>query len=240
MYSNVAQNLTEIIKYEEVSTLDMMLTKAVDHSLITVDAFNLYLGAKLELYLYESVSESELKRVHKEVHEQANVELNTSFKLPRYTSYLKRLKRCAHCNALYFDLSSKNKTVTCNRNIAFDCDNKIMQRHGVILTECYREYSKARRRISSDNRSVARHREVSIESFASVMDENGNIVSNGKRRPQDESIYIPIFDSVKGIFDDTWSVKKSQKYHELDEYTRNAVKPSEVITYHISELNRES
>lgn len=237
MTDTMTQSTTVRNNDEEVTTKSALLNAAIDNELITLEAFNLYVGARLQEYLYESISEIDLKTLYKDVHTQANEELKTAFKIPRYKMYTNRLKRCAHCNDLYFDLSVRNQTTCCNKKIAFN-DGKVMYRNNVILSECYRQYCAKNRRKTTDSKSVAQFRVVPINSFFAVMDENGNIVTNGKRRRQDEPTSLPVFDEVRGVFDKFWNVKNQDKYDALDDYTKAAVTPSDVTVYTIEEFNK--
>lgn len=234
-----AQSTTENYKYDEVTDSELF-TVAIEEKKITQDAFKTYVAAKMEHHIYEAMTNEELKSVYLNAIKEANTTLGTSYKPMRISDMTKRLKRCKHCDQLFIDLSLRNQTPTCSRLIAFDSNNNIMHRNNQILTECLREYQAKQRRTTDDNRSVAEYREVDISVFTAVMDENGNIVDRGKRRPQDEAVSLPVFDSIRGVFDEYWNVKDQQKYDALDDYTKQAVTPSAVTVYTIDEYNERN
>lgn len=228
-----AQSITTLNKYDEMNDRFSLTSE-----LITQDAFNLYIGAKMEHHIHEAMPKDDLKTLYLNVVKETNTTLGTSYKPMRISDMTKRLKRCKHCDQLFIDLSLRNQTPTCSRLIAFDSDNNIMYRNNQMLTECLREYQAKQRRTTDDARSVAEYREVDISLFTGVMDEQGNIVDKGKRRPNNEAISLPVFDSIRGVFDEYWNVKDQAKYDALDDYTKQAVTPSAVTIYTIDEYNK--
>lgn len=65
MMDTMTQSTTVRNNDEEVTTKSALLNAAIENELITLEAFNLYVGARLQEYLYESISEIDLKRCTK-------------------------------------------------------------------------------------------------------------------------------------------------------------------------------
>lgn len=190
---------------------------AIKHQLITETAFKLYVGGSMEQYLRYKMPHEDLYALYIEKHNEANRTLKTSYKPMRIHDSTKRLKRCKHCNKLFFDMSLRNQAPCCNRNVAYDKDNRLMQRNGVILSKCYQEFDSKRKRTTDDNRSVPLYLERNIDGLLGKLDNAGNIVTDGKVRRNRKRI----------------SVKLNADYIA-------DTKPSSVTVYSIDELNRNT
>ena len=179
--------------------------------------------------------------------EYLNVKWQTSHKLPKFTNVEKRLKRCEHCQNLFFDITSKNQSVACSILPARTSTGENVHLNGKKISECYRELRNEKKRVDVDyrrgdgfssSRSVPDHLTVPIgASLERRLKDDGTITTNNKRVTQnfddmDEQYSEHVrytSDITKGIIGDFGKVLDAKKYKELP----SIYKPSKVKTTNV-------
>ena len=179
--------------------------------------------------------------------EYLNAKWQTNHELPKFKNVDKRIKRCEHCQNLFFDITSKNQSKACSILPARTNTGEYVHLNGKRISECYRELRNEKKRVDIDyrrgdgfssSRSVPDHLTVPIgASLERRLKDDGTITTNNKRVTQnyddmDEQYSEHVrytSDITKGIIGDFGKVLDAKKYKELD----SVYKPSKVKKFNI-------
>lgn len=232
----ITQSVAILDNDEEVISDSAISLDSIKKNDLTNEKLALYISAKIEEFLYDDMTADDVITLIEGAYRDASNLFKLDIKAPniKRQNVLKRLKRCATCNQLFYDLTARNQSTCCNRNFSYDSQGRLLMRNGKLLSECHREKLNGTRR-TKDERSVSDSRIITMPVESLKVDDEGNVMKTGKRRHsygyKGAAIRLPHYSAIAGVFDEYFNIKDQAAFDALDDDIKKAVMPSECITY---------